>query len=46
MKIKHLLLLLLILATSACALPSVTVHGQYGDYKFTPRQPIVIESAK
>lgn len=31
---------------TACQLPSVTVHGQYGDYSFKPRQPITIESAK
>jgi hypothetical protein len=45
--------LLLILAVTAllilldsCTLPSVTVHGQYGDYTFKPRQPITVEPSK
>jgi hypothetical protein len=36
----------LIVLLNSCQLPSVTVHGQYGDYTFKPRQPITIEPAK
>jgi len=36
----------LITLLNSCQLPSVTVHGQYGDYSFKPRQPITIGQAK
>lgn len=36
----------LVILLNSCQLPSVTVHGQYGDYSFKPRQPVIIEPAK
>jgi len=38
--------LLALLALTGCTVSKVTVQGQYGEYSFTPRKPIIIEAAK
>lgn len=49
-QIARFLVIIIFLAimwtTTGCQLPSVTVHGQYGDYTFKPRQPVTIAPAK
>ena len=39
-------LTLILLATLTSCVSRVTVQGQYGEYTFTPKKPIIIEPAK
>lgn len=37
---------LILLATLTSCVSKVTIDGQYGEYTFTPKKPIIIEPAK
>ncbi len=40
------LITILLLATLTSCVSKVTVQGQYGEYTFTPKKPVIIEPAK
>ena len=37
---------LLLIATLTSCVSKVTIDGQYGQYTYTPKKPIIIEPAK
>jgi len=43
MKLSTIIIVIAALLTS-CGVSKITVAGQYGDYSFTPRKPIIIIS--
>jgi hypothetical protein len=43
---KTLTIIVVLSLTSCMGISKITVAGQYGDYSFTPRRTIIIESEK